>query len=967
MRLILSRTIADPLSAEQFMLYSSKQGTMYKKENSMEYGNDSISQQTDTKKRSRLWGTILLRACLIMVLLSLISQPALSKGSAPLAPSAMPDWKIIDVDAPRLFTNMTDRALAFKPDGTPCAAYGADGLYFACYDKDLKEWIVTIVDKNEAVGQYAALDFFTHPVTGVTNAYVSYYDASMHNLLDKFGNPILDGGNPIPVGGALKLAFTSVADVSTMVYPAIQCTVHPGWTLYWCIMTVPTAPPTDPWRKRAGLTEGVPELFSEQQAEPAAPEEAIPEQATPADDIDFMARVEQIFAPLTNLFKKDNPTLNFDTKGVGKFTSISADSWGIYISYYDDRDVPSVVEPPDAFPYSRNLNFAYWNGVDWYFEVVDNYQDQGRIGLWSSLKVDFNHNVHIAYMSEKYDDLLYAFWNVNKPDEWTRVVVDGEEPEMRHTGSMCSIALYDANIVGVKGEPYISYLDFSDDQNGNPDGDLRVAKLVNLKTNTWERGTVDSQGITGWWSSIAVNRNKNIFISYYLAYKNSAIGDLRLATGKIGNWTLRTLRSGDALEGQFTSIALDPSKGNELPAILNFNATAGKLQYTYNYGTNRWATNYVDEFGHDVGYATSLALTAAGSPRISYLDLTLSKQKFAWFFGNTGFTRLLDYWPYAGLFSSIDEQNGMTYMASYASANADVIYGHWNGSFWPHQYVQRTYEVGQYVSMKLDSKGIPRLSYYDATNKNLVYAAWNVSASKWITDIIDSPGDVGKYSSLALSSDDRPYISYYDSVNDDYGFLRIAFESPNLPGVWIYQIVDDGDNGTAIKDNVGWFSSIDLDGANRPSISYYNATKGDLKFATYNAGWTNVTLDPLSSTQNLGLYTSMKINRTAGDRHICYYNATGGDLWYARFSGGSWEYQGIDGDPAFTTATSPSVDSVGGDIGYTCSIDLTAAGEPAISYYDNTRGDLKLAYTYGIGPDKILPDGSIFLPIILRP
>jgi hypothetical protein len=103
--------------------------------------------------------------------------------------------------------------------------------------------------------------------------------------------------------------------------------------------------------------------------------------------------------------------------------------------------------------------------------------------------------------------------------------------------------------------------------------------------------------------------------------------------------------------------------------------------------------------------------------------------------------------------------------------------------------------------------------------------------------------------------------------------------------------------------------------------------------------------DPDSLTDDLGRFTSLKINKADNTRHICYYNLTRKELRYARYTVATdtWEFQTVDDD---------------GDVGYYCSLDLNGAGEPAISYYDNSRGDLKIALSYA------LPPWSIFFPLL---
>ena len=116
--------------------------------------------------------------------------------------------------------------------------------------------------------------------------------------------------------------------------------------------------------------------------------------------------------------------------------------------------------------------------------------------------------------------------------------------------------------------------------------------------------------------------------------------------------------------------------------------------------------------------------------------------------------------------------------------------------------------VGSYNSLALTSKGIPKISYYDDTNDNLVYADWK--GDYWLLDVVDSVGSVGRYTSLALDSNNYPHISYYDDSNDD---LKYAVKDHMG---WHTETID-------FSGNVGQHTSIALDPTTgHPRISYFD-------------------------------------------------------------------------------------------------------------------------------------------------
>ncbi|WP_406662124.1 PGF-pre-PGF domain-containing protein [Methanolobus sp. ZRKC3] len=192
------------------------------------------------------------------------------------------------------------------------------------------------------------------------------------------------------------------------------------------------------------------------------------------------------------------------------------------------------------------------------------------------------------------------------------------------------------------------------------------------------------------------------------------------------------------------------------------------------------------------------------------------------------------------------------------------------------------------------------------------------NASFWHVETVDSGGIVGQYTSLDRDSSDNAAISYFDLTKGD---LKYAYYNGSS---WELETVDS-------IGIVGTYASLALDSSDNAAISYGDNTNWDLKYAYYNGiSWE---VEIIDSTGNVGGHSSLALN-SSDNAGISYRDVNNGSLKYAYYNGSGWELETVDSNDHVGEYTSIAFDS---------------SDNAAISYYDNNNDNLKYAYYNGSG------------------
>jgi hypothetical protein len=195
-------------------------------------------------------------------------------------------------------------------------------------------------------------------------------------------------------------------------------------------------------------------------------------------------------------------------------------------------------------------------------------------------------------------------------------------------------------------------------------------------------------------------------------------------------------------------------------------------------------------------------------------------------------------------------------------------------------------DVGKWSSIGIDQSGIVHIVYQDADQGRIRYA-FGAPGKMEVQELELEPDDrIGLHSSIVIDPDDKVFIGYYNETKHKGRLVQISRngEEAAVEKVWVLDHASDHDSGSWI--------SLAINRYGRPSVSYYDATKGTLKLE-----------DPLSlnpptivdNDGNVGMDSSLAFDGD-GNAHIAYWDASSFDLKYATGSDSHFKILTLDAE-----------------------------------------------------------------------
>ncbi len=316
---------------------------------------------------------------------------------------------------------------------------------------------------------------------------------------------------------------------------------------------------------------------------------------------------------------------------------------------------------------------------------------------------------------------------------------------------------------------------------------------------------VDTLRRTGLHTSLALGPDGEPWIAYY----DATTGDLKVAHRQLGRWSVETVDP-RGFTGAYPSLVVDATG---TPFVAYMAELFGDLRFAWR-EPGGWRRETVDSRPHNRAFS-SLDLGPDGVPRFAHYNFTLQQLLVAERAGGTWVQEVVDAGFHHGLFPSlVSATDGTLYLSYLDGQYSDLRLALRDHGAWSIETIDSTGNFGPHTAVRLDRQGRPRVSYFDLSEGELRVA--HKEAGSWRFETVDTLSSDARNGSLALDASDGAWIAYTAGSG---GGLRLARP---LDGGWTSETVDL---------ETGTYASIALDAEMNPRISYYDTTRGDLRFA----------------------------------------------------------------------------------------------------------------------------------------
>jgi hypothetical protein len=436
----------------------------------------------------------------------------------------------------------------------------------------------------------------------------------------------------------------------------------------------------------------------------------------------------------------------------------------------------------------------------------------GNVGEAPSIAVDGTGRVHVSYYDRTNSNLRYATAATSAGPFALANVLPNDASNIGLFSSIKTDAMNNVHVAWFNS----TYQDL-------------FYATKQATSSAWTAVPVDTQFNVGDYPSLVVDPSAGIRIAYH----DLTNGDFKYIERTAGGlWVNQTLDATGNV-GQFNSIAIDST---DRLHVAYYDVTNGNLKYLSKPNGGAWDAPIIVEATNNVGQYTSIAVDGQGGVHIAYHDVTSGDLKYAYKANNMAFSapQTLDATNVTGLYTSIAvDSTGRVHIAYQDSTTDDLRYITRPGgssSFALPVTIESTGLVGLFTSIAVNPANDVTITHFDDTNKDLRMAQKASGASSFTTSLVQGAGNSGSYSQVRYAPNGTLHIAFslivpvtIGTTTYQYADLRLAEKSTSASAFTFTTV--DGVN-TA---NAGTFIGLAAGANNIMSVTYYDASNGDLR------------------------------------------------------------------------------------------------------------------------------------------